>query len=124
MGSQIIRTERGWAGHFCAAHLCLFRRNTLLQYKDINVVVSSVGLMRDSRDTNVDSFLQIGGNRYYETMVFHAEWSGRYWDADVSRQIYFENNWQIAEIDADDRANDMHESIVCEIMDNMKNGKY
>jgi hypothetical protein len=40
----------------------------------------------------------------------------RYWDVDVQRQVDFDSPWAISEIDADDRANDMHEMVVEEIM--------
>jgi len=55
-------------------------------------------------------------------MAFHAAHDGRYWDADVSRQIYFESNWAISEVDADDRANDMHEDVVKEITAKLQEG--
>lgn len=118
--AKVKRTERGWAGHFCASSMCLFRRNTLLEYKDIRVVVSTVGLMRDILDES--KFTMIGGNsRYYETMAFYAHWvADRYWDADVSREFDFESPWCINEVDADDRANDMHEQVVKEIKANLK----
>lgn len=57
----------------------------------------------------------IGCNRHFETMAFHAEYDGRYWDADVTRQVDFDSPWMIAESDADDRANDMHEAVVAEL---------
>ena len=120
---MVIRTERGWAGHFICAARCLFRRNTLLQCGDIRIVVSTVGLMQDYRAKDEHTFDQIGCDRHFETMAFHAKWDNRYWDADVRRQVYFESEWAIAEPDADDRANDMHEAVVSEITRHMENGE-
>ena len=95
--SGVIRTERGWAGHFICANRCRFRRNTLLTYNDIMIVVPSVGLME------IDGkFDPVGAGRHFETMAFHADKNDkRYFDADVSKQVYFESDWAIAEVDAD-----------------------
>lgn len=41
---------------------------------------------------------------------------------DISRQISFDAPWCIAESDADDRANDMHEAVVAEITQRMAVG--
>jgi hypothetical protein len=108
---NVIRTERGWAGHFILAHDCEFRRNTLLEYKDIKIVVSSVGCWRHN-----GTIEQIGYKRYYETMAFYSDLNDkRYYDADVSKQINFDSEWSINEKDADDKANEMHETIVQKI---------
>jgi hypothetical protein len=116
MTSIIKRTERGWAGHFICAHDCLFRRNTLLENSETGakIIVSTVGLMRRG-----ESIETIGFNRYYETMAFAAEHNGRYWDARVSREVDFDSPWSIAELDADDKANDMHEAVVQELRNKM-----
>ena len=115
------RIERGWAGHFICAHECLFRRNTLVDFGRKKIVVSTVGMMRDS--INEGSYDTIGaGGRFYETMAFHAKKEGPYWDIDVSKQIYFKSEWAICAksfkdlpIDADNKANDMHETVISEI---------
>jgi len=112
--SMVNRYERGWAGHFICANRCRFRRNTLLECRESRVVVSTVGLME-----NPDGFSTIGYNRYFETMAFHAEHDGRYWDSDVTSEVQFESPWAIAEVDADDRANEMHETVVQELMEKM-----
>ena len=43
-------------------------------------------------------------------------------DADVSKQIEFDNDWCIAEQDADDKANEMHEAVVLEITEKLLKG--
>ena len=114
----VIRSERGWAGHFICANRCKFRRNTLLTYKDIKIVVSTVGLMQIA-----DNYETIGAGRHFETMAFHSDKGDtRYNDADVSKQIYFDSDWAITEIDADDRANEMHEKVIAEISEKLLNG--
>ena len=110
--SGVIRTERGWAGHFICANRCRFRRNTLLTINDIKIVVSTVGLM----EMDNGKFETIGHNRHFETMAFHSNKTDtRYNDADVSEQVYFDSEWAISEQDADDKANKMHEEVVLEI---------
>jgi len=117
----VMRTERGWAGHFICGHRCLFRRNTLLEYKNIKIVVSTVGMML--MDYNANKYDTIGPNRNYETMAFHVDKNDKkYHDADVSRQISFESEWAIAEQFKDNEANKMHEDVVVEITENLKAG--
>lgn len=120
--TSVTRTERGWGGHFVGAANCRFRRNTLLELGDVRVVVSTVGayVPRSARD-----YEELGFERHYETMAFHAEWEPPYWDADVSREIRFSSPWALhgVERDSDARANDMHEAVVTEIADKMERGK-
>jgi len=117
--SGVIRTERGWAGHFICANRCRFRRNTLLTYNDIKIVVSSVGLME------IDGkFETVGVGRHFETMAFHSDPTDtRYYDANVNKQVYFDSEWAIAEQDADDKANEMHEAVVLEITNKLLAGE-
>lgn len=120
----VKRTERGWAGHFCCAHHCQFRRNTLLECGDVKIVVSTVGLMRDVLAKNERKFESIGINRYFETMAFHADPADtRYHDAEVTREIRFKSPWAIDKLDADDKANDMHEAVVAEITNKLAAGE-
>jgi len=44
----IKRYERGWAGHFICSYLCHFRRNTLLEFGNVRIVISTVGMMEDT----------------------------------------------------------------------------
>lgn len=117
--SGVIRTERGWAGHFICANKCRFRRNTLLTYNDIKIVVSSVGLME------IDGkFETVGAGRHFETMAFHSNPTDtRYYDADVSKQVHFDSEWAISELNADDKANEMHEAVVLEITNKLLAGE-
>jgi len=119
---KVIRYERGWAGHFICANRCKFRRNTLLIYGNTNIVVSTVGLMEDPLHEN--KFTEIGYKRYFETIAFHSDDNdARYHDIDVTRQVDFDSPWSISEVDANDKANEMHETVVDEITSKLKLGK-
>ena len=119
MEKELTRQERGWAGHFIGANNCMFRRNTLLSYNNIKIVVSTVGLMMVDREIE-----SIGSDRYFETMAFHSDKNDvRYNDADVSQQISFESKWAIDKKDADDEANKMHEDVVTEITNRLLIGE-
>ena len=120
----VSRTERGWSGHFICADRCQFRRNTLLECGDKRIVVSTVGMLKDIHSPNEMKFDTIRYNRHFETMAFHAKHDGRYWDADAEREVHFSNPCAIEELDAEDRANDMHESVVDEITKKLASGDY
>lgn len=119
---EVKRTERGWAGHFIAAGSCRFRRNTLLECGDIQIVVSTVGAMYIQGKIE-----EVGLDRHYETMAFHVDpKSGDYKDADVSREIWFDSPCALKVKKTDKyidlKANDMHEAVVKEISDNLAKG--
>lgn len=121
MAKKVTTQERGWAGHFICAQSCRFRRNTLITCGDTRLVVSTVGCMEDN--LRGKGFVQIGLDRYYETMVFHSDSNDtRYYDADVSREVSFDSPWAISVLDADDKANDMHDTVVNELVDKLKKG--
>lgn len=118
--SKVKRTERGWASHFIGSRQCRFHRNTLLEYGDRKVIVSTIGnyVPRSEVET-------IGYNRYYETMVFEAHKEGSYYEADVEKELPFSSDWAIPEIaeDTDLRADNMHEQVVKELSQAIKESK-
>lgn len=119
---SVKRTERGWGAHFIAASKCLFRRNTLLEYKDKKWIVSTVGNYIPMYSGAPDT---IGHQRWYETMVFEGEMQNGYIDIVVEKTIDTDNDWGIwgetwEEVmdtyhTPDNAANDMHERIVDEM---------
>ena len=113
---KIIRTERGWCGHLIVGNSCKFRRNTLLDNGIKKIVVSTVGAYVSPLYPN--EFTEIGHNRYYETMVFEATLQGKYWDADVCKEIKFDSKWQVSTLNnnSDNEANEMHEDVLKEII--------
>lgn len=120
--TKVIRTERGWAGHFIGSigtSYCQFRRNTLLELEETRIVVSTVGSYWYK-----DKLLPIGHERYFETMAFHAMFEDPYWDADLSREVGFDSNWSLDENASANDANDMHETVVEEISRRMVNGEF
>ena len=125
--NEVKVTERGWAGHFICSDRCLFRRNTLLEYKDKKWIVSTEGAFRN-RENKMDS---IGHRRWYETMAFEAIEDRGYIEADVMKEISFDSEWGIwgdswEEVcdncngTPDNVANDMHDRVVNELIDKIK----
>lgn len=112
-------TFRGWAGHFICSHNCKFRLNTLIEYQDIKIVVSTVGLYLEPL---IKKYEQIGAGRYFETMGFHAKFDGEFWDADVSKEISFSSRWSYPRIKNEQQANDGHYVVIDEICGRLKEG--
>jgi hypothetical protein len=108
MGNEVKRTERGWAGHFCGSHNCLFHRNTLLECNDIKIVISTVGLWKP-----FDNFEKLGPTHYFETMAFVAN-DSKYKDAIINNPISFSSQWKIDKLN-DIEANNMHEKVIEEL---------
>ena len=119
---KVQRTERGWAAHFVCADDCKFRRNTLLECGEVKVVVSTVGAMYKG-----GKLQEIGCDRHYETMAFYVDNStGEYKDADVSREIWFDSPWAMKwhkDGYPDNKANEMHETVVKELTEKMERGE-
>ena len=112
---KVKRTERGWAGHFICSHKCRFHLNTLLEYKSTKIVISTVGMMITNNKPE-----EIGCDKYYETMAFYAKQEDEFVEMDVERPIEFDNNWVIDEPYKDNEANEMHENVVQEIINKIK----
>lgn len=89
--------ERGWAGHFCGAFDCLYRRNTLVRDGDRAIVVSSVGNYRPIQSGRYEPHERrpieaIGVRRWYETAAFAAKPAGgvdgaTLWESDFYRPV-------------------------------------
>jgi len=113
---KVTRTERGWAGHFCGAAHCRYHRNTLLHCPStgVRIVVSTVG---NYRPPLYEGATEVGLDKFYETMAFHAHHEGCYWDADVHQQVFFQTPCGIktCDFDTDLAADKMHEAVVAEI---------
>jgi len=111
----VVRTERGWAGHFVGSLRCGFRRNTLLEYGEKRLVISTVG--NQTSPAAPHEAFKIGLDYYYETAAFKAMWSDPYWEADVSHPVRFKSPWKLTECEpeTDLKANHMHEQVVEEL---------
>lgn len=120
MEHEIKTTERGWAGHFICSSKCRFRRNTLIEYKDVKIVVSTIGAM--FTQGKIDT-LRCG--RHYETMAFHSDLNDtKYHDIDVKKKVDLKCKWTIDRFDedTDNEANDMHDNAVKWVCEQLKKG--
>ncbi len=131
--NEVKRTERGWGGHFICSKDCLFRRNTLLEYKNKKWIISTVGCLIFETPTEPYHYkiTTVGAERWYETKAFEAEEYDIYYDADVSKEIEFNSEWGIwgktwEEVmdkynqHPDLAANEMHEKVVEELIEKIK----
>ena len=119
--NEVKRTERGWAGHCIISNDCRYHRNTLLEYKDLKIVVSTIGrYIPKNRVMNGDySFDTVGLDRFFETMAFVAD-KTKYHDADASQQVEFNSKWFLNDPDMEIEADEMHENVIKEISEKMK----
>lgn len=124
--NEVKRTDRGWAGHLCVANSCRYHRNTLLEFGDKKIVISTVGHYVNS-DRKIDT---IGLNRWYETMCFEGIEENGYIEADIHNEIPIDQEWGIwgdswqEVLDkyplVDNQADKMHESIVAEMIEKIQ----
>lgn len=120
MENEIKTTERGWAGHFICSDQCKFRRNTLVEYGDVKIVVSTVGAMFSFG--KIDT---VGHMRYYETKAFHSDVNDtKYHDIDVKKKVDLECETSIDRFDedTDNEANEMHDNAVKWVCEQLKKG--
>ena len=68
-------------------------------------------------------FKRLGPDRYFETMAFMAKDNDKFNDADVSKQVIFDSNWQLDDPDAEIEANEMHDAVVKEISRDLLSNK-
>lgn len=115
---ELTVSERGWPGHYICAPQCLFRRNTLVSFGDIAIVVSSVGNLIPPGSDKIEA---IGLTRYFETMAFLAD-DTKYKDAIISKPIRINSDWEVSVPD-DFVANANHDRIVREIIDRLVDGR-
>ena len=116
---EVKRTERGWAGHLYLSSSCRYHRNTLLEYGDKKWIISTVGAYFPFPDKEPEN---IEYKRFYETMAFEAQLDEGYYEANVSKRIYFNSKWDIDHIDyeTDKEADEMHEAVVTELIQKIK----
>lgn len=117
---EVKRTERGWAGHFCCSYRCEYHRNTLLEYNGMKVVVSTVGRLRKGRTRK--QYVEIGHGRYFETRAFIANENDKYNDADVTKEVVFNANWDLPSPIMILEADAMHEDVVTELSQRLVDG--
>jgi len=127
---EVKITYRGWPGHYCEGHKCVFHLNTLLECKTRRYVVSTVGnILRDRLDTRSELNYQAldFNTRYYETMIFGVKRDGVYWDARADRQVYTDDDlpWCVETLDheSDVRAQEVHEANVAWVKGKLERGE-
>lgn len=108
-------TERGWPGHFILCDRCMFRRNTLVEFGDQRVVVSTVGRMWSKDRSQLET---VGHEKHFETTAFPAIMKNGYWEADTCNEIELMDQKSHIFGDEPERsgeANDMHDDYVAAV---------
>lgn len=123
MEDKVIVQERGWPGHFICGDKCIYHRNTLLSYHNINIVISTVGNMKGVLTHKTEP---IGADRYYETMCFLGRLQGSYVEADVSKQLLLPLTWSIDNVSesTDMIADNMHNNAIMFFREHIKDENF
>lgn len=109
---EINIQERGWASHFIGARWCLFRRNTLLEYNGVSIVVSTVGRMwKDTPSGGEFVELSFCHKNFFETMVLFTD-DTKFKDADVEKDTICEEHYDGVDVDEEILVNETHDKIV------------
>lgn len=121
--NDIYIQERGWASHFIEARWCFFRRNTLLEYNGISIVVSTVGRMwKDTPCGGKFMKLSYSHNNYFETMVFFAN-KTKFKDADVAKDVLYQEHYEGVGVEEELLVNATHDKIVDLMMQKLRNNE-
>ena len=79
----------------------------------MKVVVSTVGKLRKERTRK--QYVEVGHGRYFETRAFIANENDKYNDADTTKEVVFNEKWDLPSPDMELEADAMHEDVVTEL---------
>ena len=102
--------ERGFAGHPIIGKECEFHRNTLITYKDLSWVISTIGLLRDVGG----KYRLLGMGIAFKTEGWIAKEDNGMMVANYSRpiEITIEADWILKNFEDECRADAMHDKHV------------
>jgi hypothetical protein len=97
-----------------------FKRQTLVYYRHARLLVSTVGLMRGNGGVNDATYVPIGYDRYYETLVFTDKGNG------YEETIELGLPWAVSSVDKNSnyKAIANHSRILDELVKRLEAGEY
>ena len=97
-----------------------FKRQTLVYYRHARLLVSTVGLMRGNGGVNDATYVPIGYDRYYETLVFTDKGNG------YEETIELGLPWTVSSVDKNSnfKAIANHSRILDELIKRLEAGEY
>lgn len=122
MENEIKTTERGWVVRTYSQSGLRFSRNTLVEFYNLKVIVSTVGRLC-LLGLNEPIPLPEGG--YYNTKAFIPKESSKYdHNIDINKEIVIgcKNAIDHFDEDTDNEANEMHENAVKWVCEQLKKG--
>lgn len=97
-----------------------FKRQTVVYYRHARLLVSTVGLMRGAGGVNDATYVPIGYDRYYETLVFTDKGNG------YEETIELWLPWAVSSVDKNSnfKAIANHTRILDELIKRLEAGQY